>query len=97
MNCDRCGQRKATTPTFIVAENAAEYWQLCETCCGRAVAENEAAGLQRVRADPAGTIRQMEANLRRTLTLEERRAFDDYLADLGVRRKHPKSVPAAAA
>jgi protein-arginine kinase activator protein McsA len=82
-NCERCGERKATTPTFVVIQDSAEYWELCETCCDLMVAENEAAGRRRVQADPAGTVRQMETNLGRPLTSEELRAFDEYLAGSG--------------
>jgi protein-arginine kinase activator protein McsA len=80
VRCERCKQREATDTTFIVTHDTNEYWQLCKTCYELGVAENEAAGLQRAQADPAGTMRQMEANLGRALTLEERSAVEEYLA-----------------
>ncbi len=80
MDCQGCGRREATINTFVADQDSAEYWQLCEQCCEDMVAENEAAALERVRADPAATVQQMETNLGRALTLAECAALDHYLA-----------------
>jgi protein-arginine kinase activator protein McsA len=80
MDCQRCGQRKATTRTFVVNQDTAEYWELCEPCFELNCGESEAAGLARAQADPAATLRQMEANLGRALTAAERAAVNEYLA-----------------
>jgi len=79
MNCERCGQREATVSTFVVLEEAAEYWELCEKCFQLTAAEQEAAGYELAKGDPEGTVRQAEANLGRPLTPPERRAFDEHL------------------
>lgn len=71
MNCQRCGQSEATIDTFVVLEDTAEYWDLCEPCCQLTAAEQEAAAYERAQGDPASTVRQMEANLGRALTPTE--------------------------
>jgi protein-arginine kinase activator protein McsA len=80
MNCRQCGQREATIPTIVLSEDVGEYRELCQTCCDLMVAENEAEGWRRARADPEGMVRQMETNLGRPLSADELREVDRHLS-----------------
>lgn len=80
MNCQRCGRRGAATTTFVVNQSTAESWKLREQCCENMVSRDQRGWARTGRANPAGTIQQVETNLERSLTPAERADVERCLA-----------------